>query len=89
MCEFDFFSVQATSNSIKALMRVGTFSRDAIQTSVNYYGRFPKTTYTVSIGYIDVMGIGHQQARERADELVGMLPKIEGVNYQIKFWPVD
>jgi hypothetical protein len=90
MCEFDFYSVQAISSSIRSLMRVGTFKRDAIKTTVYYgSGRFPKQTHTASIGYVDVMGIGHLEARRRADELVRMLPVVEGVTYHVRFYPVD
>ena len=90
MCEFDFYSVQAISSSIRSLMKIGTIERRFIKTTVYYgSGRFPKQTHSVSLGYVDVMGIGHLEARKRADELVSMLPKIDGVTYHVRFYPVD
>ena len=85
MCDFDFFVVKAYSSSIRSLMRVGTFERKAISSRVTYGKRFPETTHSVSIGYVDVMNIGHNEARRRVDELVSMLPPIDGVKYHIEF----
>lgn len=42
MCDFDFFSVEATSNSIRALMKIGNLKRESIKTRLIYGGRFPK-----------------------------------------------
>jgi len=89
MCEFDFYSVQAISSSIRSLMKTGTFKRDAIKSTVYYSGKYPKQTHTASIGYVGVMGIGHLEARKRADELVSMLPQIDGVTYHVRFFPID
>lgn len=89
MCDFDFFVVKAYSSSIRSLMKIGTFQRKAISSRVTYGKRFPETTHSVSIGYVDVMNIGHVEARKRANELMGMLPKVDGVKYTIEFYPVD
>jgi hypothetical protein len=85
MNDFDFYVVKAYSPSIRSLMKVGTFERDAIKSNTDWSGRFPKTTYDVNLGYVGVMGIGHLEARKRADELVSMLPNIDRVNYHIEF----
>jgi hypothetical protein len=89
MNDFDFYSVSAVSNSIKSLMKVGKFERKSIKSNIQWGGKFPKTTHSVNIGYIDVMNIGHSEASLRADELVNSLPKIDGVVYHIKFHAVD
>ena len=85
MNDFDFYIVKAYSPSIRSLMKVGTFERTAIKSNTDWSGRFPKTTYDVNLGYVDVMGIGHLEARKRADEMVGILPNIDRVKYHIEF----
>jgi hypothetical protein len=88
-CQFDFFVVKAYSSSIRSLMQVGSFRREAIQSRLTYGGRWPQTTHHASIGYIDVAEIGHVEVRKRAEELRNMLPVVEGVRYSIEFYPVD
>jgi hypothetical protein len=85
MNDFDFYVVKAFSTSIRSLMKVGTFERKAISSFTDWNGRFPKITHSVNLGYVDVMNIGHSEARKRADELVSMLPQIDGVKYHIEF----
>jgi hypothetical protein len=85
MNDFDFYVVKAFSTSIRSLMRVDGVKRDGIKSSTDWSGRFPKKTYDVNLGYVDVMGIGHLEARRRADEMVRMLPTVVGVKYHIQF----
>jgi hypothetical protein len=90
MCEYDFFSVQAISSSIRSLMQIETIKRGDIKSHKYYTNeRFPKVTHTASVAFVPVMGIGHLNARERVDELVSKLPSIAGVTYHVRFFPVD
>jgi hypothetical protein len=85
MNDFDFYIVKAYSPSIRSLMKVDKVERNSIKSNTDWSGRFPKTTYDVNLGYVDVMGVGHLEARKRADEMVGMLPNIDRVKYHIEF----
>ena len=91
MNDFDFFSVSASSNSIKALMKLPNVKRGNIQSRVYYGGKFPKTFYKTELAFFDVMEYGHYTARKRADEYVNQLVsnKPENVILSTKFHPVD
>lgn len=89
MNDFDFYSVEAHSNSKRELYKVGSFKKDSVKTHTDWRGRFPKKSYSVTIGYVDVMNIGHMEARKRADEMVSMLPEVGGVKYHVRFFPRD
>lgn len=90
MNSFDFYCVEAGSGSIKSLMKVPGVKRSDIKTHVYYTNnRFPAKSYTVSVGFMSVMGIGHIEARKRVDGLVAGLPTIPGVKYHTRFFPVD
>jgi hypothetical protein len=89
MNDFDFYSVEAHSSSKRDLYQVGSFKKDSVKSSTDWRGRFPVTSYSVTIGYVDVMNIGHVEASKRADELKRMLPEISGVKYYVRFFPRD
>jgi len=88
MNQFDFFYVQAYSNSIRRLTSSG-ISRDKIQTETDWNTRFPTKRHTASIHYVDVMNIGHDEARNLAIEYIKELPTVDGVKYTLRFQPVD
>lgn len=88
MNQFDFFYIQAYSQSIRRLTSMG-ISRDKIQTETNWNTRFPTKLHTASLHYIDVMNIGHDEARNLAIEYIKELPTVDGVNYTLRFQPVD
>lgn len=92
MNDFDFFSVNASSNRITSLMRLPNVRRGNIETRVyngplGYSYRF----YKVTLEYYDVMEFGHFGARKRANEYVESLlaTKPDDVILSIKFYPVD
>lgn len=89
MNDFDFYSIEAQSSSKRALKQVGTFRPDAIQTQTIYGGRFPRTLHKVTLGYVDVMEIGHYIASKKANEILNSFPRVEGVLYSINFQPRD
>ena len=89
MNDFDFYSIEAQSSSKRALNKIGTFRTDAIRTQIIYGGRFPKTLHKVTLGYVDVMEIGHYIASKKANEILNSFPQIEGVLYSINFQPRD
>lgn len=89
MNDFDFYSIEAQSSSKRALNRVGTFRPDAIRTQLIYGGKFPRTLHKVTLGYVDVMEIGHYIASKKANEILNSFPQIEGVLYSINFQPRD
>jgi hypothetical protein len=89
MNDFDFYSVEAHSTSIRALTKVGCFHRESIKTQIDWSTRFPTHNHHAIIGFVDVNNIGHDEARKRADELVSMLPTIDGVKYYVRFYPSD
>jgi beta-glucosidase/6-phospho-beta-glucosidase/beta-galactosidase len=86
--QFDFFYVQAHSHSIRALTKVG-IPRTKIQTTIDWTRRFPQKNHTASIHYVDVMNIGHDEARKLAQQHITTLPNVEGVKYYLRFHPVD
>jgi hypothetical protein len=92
MNDFDFFTVSASSSSIKALMKLPNVKREKIETRVYYGGgRFPKTFYKVNLKFFDVMEFGHFGARQRANEYVEavLATKPAEVILSVKFQPVD
>jgi hypothetical protein len=91
MNDFDFFSVSASSSSIKALMKLPNTRRENIQTRVYYGGRFPKTFYKTTLAFFDVMEVGHYSARKMADEFVSKIvaTKPDNVILSVQFQPVD
>jgi hypothetical protein len=92
MNDFEFFSVSASSSSIKALMKLPNVKREKIESRVYYGdGRFPKSFYKVHLKFFDVMEFGHYGARRRADEFVNgiVADKPDNVILSIKFEPRD
>ncbi len=91
MNDFDFFSVSASSSSIKSLMKLPNVRRENIQTRVFYGSKYPTSIYKVDIAFFDVMEFGHFGARKRANELVETLvaTKPDNVILSTKFYPVD
>ena len=92
MNDFDFFSVSASSSSIRSLMKLPNVKREKIETRV-YYGssRFPKKLYKVNLKFFDVMEFGHFGARQRANKYVEtvLATKPAEVILSVKFYPVD
>ena len=70
MNDFDFFTVSASSSSIRSLMKLPNVKRENIQTRVYYGDRFPKSFYKVHLKFFDVMEVGHYTARQMADEFM-------------------
>ena len=91
MNDFDFFSVCASSNSIKALMKLPNVKRENIQSRVYYGGKFPRTFYKTTLAFFDVMEVGHYSARKLADEFIDKIlgNKPENVILSVSFQPVD
>lgn len=92
MNDFDFFTVNASSSSIRSLMKLPNVRRDSIEERVYYgNGKFPTRLYKVTLAFFDVMEFGHFGARERADKYVNELvsTKPENVILSTKFFPVD
>jgi len=91
MNDFDFFSVSASSSSIKSLMKLPNVKRENIQGRVFYGSKYPTSIYKVDMAFFDVMEFGHFGARERANKLVETLVanKPENVILSTKFYPVD
>jgi hypothetical protein len=91
MNDFDFFSVSASSSSIRSLMKLPNVRRENIQSRVYYGGRFPKTFYKTTLAFFDVMEVGHYSARKLADEFIDKIlgTKPENVILSVSFQPVD
>lgn len=92
MNDFDFFSVNASSNRITSLMKLPNVKRSNIEHRVYYgSGKFPTHIYKVTLEFYDVMEFGHFGAKKRANEYVEALlaKKPENVILSIKFHPVD
>ena len=91
MNQFDFFVVKAHSNRIRPLMKLNV-QRKHIDTRVHYGGRFPTKSHSVSLATVDVVEIGHNTAREVAENILNGYVKRglpEGVKLSIQFYPVD
>jgi hypothetical protein len=91
MNNFDFFTVSASSSSIKSLMKLPNVKRENIQTRVYYGDRFPKSFYKVPLKFFDVMEVGHYSARKMADEFVSKIvaEKPDNVILSVSFEPRD
>ena len=90
MNDFDFFTVNASSNRITSLMKLPNVKRSNIEHRVYYGdGKFPTHFYKVTLGYYDVMEFGHFGARERANEHIEALlaTKPDNVILSLKFYP--
>lgn len=62
MNDFDFFYIEAHSDSIRQMKSAG-IPRTKIDTHTQWGGRFPTKSYTAFLKSFDVMGVGHQRAR--------------------------
>lgn len=99
MNDFDFFTVEASSNRITPLMKLRKFrnfpnvKRSDIEHRVYYdaTSKFPKNLYKLTLGYYDVMEFGHFGARERANEHIESMlaTNPDNVMVSLKFWPRD
>lgn len=93
MNDFDFFTVNASSNRITSLMKLPNVKRSNIEHRVYYdaTSKFPKHFYKVTLGYYDVMEFGHFGARERANKHIEAIlaTKPDNVIMSLKFYPRD
>ncbi len=92
MNDFDFFTVSASSTSIRALMKLPNVKREKIETRVYYSGNgYSSKFYKVALKFFDVMEVGHYAARQMADKFVDTIlaDKPENVILSVKFQPVD
>jgi hypothetical protein len=91
MNDFDFFTVSASSSSIRALLKLPNVKRESIETRVYYGGKFPKSFYKVHLKFFDVMEVGHYVARGMADKFVDTIlaDKPENVILSVSFEPRD
>ena len=91
MNDFDFFSVSASSSSIRSLMKLPNVKRESIETRVYYGGKFPKSFYKVHLKFFDVMEVGHYTARQMADEFMNKIvaTKPDNVILSRSFEPRD
>jgi hypothetical protein len=91
MNDFDFFSVSASSSSIRSLMKLPNVKREKIETRVYYGGRYPVNIYKIELAFFDVMEVGHYVARQMADKFVDKIiaTKPADVILSVKFQPVD
>jgi hypothetical protein len=91
MNDFDFFTVNASSNRITSLMKLPNVKRENIQTRVYYGGRYPVNIYKIELAFFDVMEVGHYVARQMADKFVDKIiaTKPADVILSVKFQPVD
>jgi hypothetical protein len=91
MNDFDFFTVSASSSSIRALLKLPNVKRESIETRIYYGGKFPKSFYKVHLKFFDVMEVGHYVARQMADKFVDTIlaDKPENVILSVSFEPRD
>ena len=91
MNDFDFFSVSASSSSIRSLMKLPNVKREKIETRGYYGGRDPANIYKIELAFFDVMEVGHYVARQMADKFVDKIiaTKPADVILSVKFQPVD
>jgi alkyl sulfatase BDS1-like metallo-beta-lactamase superfamily hydrolase len=92
MNDFDFFTVNASSNRITSLLKLPNVKRSDIEHRVYYgSGKFPTHIYKVTLGYYDVMEFGHFGAKERANQHIEALlaTKPDNVLFSLKFHPRD
>ena len=83
MNEYDFYSIEVSSPSKKLLKLVGQFN---ISERVDRSGRFPKSTYYGTIGYVDVKT---PNSKEIVDDIVKSIVKVDGVNINVRYWARD
>lgn len=84
MNEYDFYSIEVSSVSKRLLKKVGNFNN--ISESVDRSGRFPKSTYRATIGYVDVKT---PNSKEIVDDIVKSIVKVDGVNICVRYWTRD
>jgi hypothetical protein len=92
MNDFDFFTVSASSSSIRSLMKLPNVKREKIETRVYSSGRGYKAYfYKVHLKFFDVMEVGHYAARQMADKFVDTIlaDKPENVILSVSFEPRD
>jgi hypothetical protein len=92
MNDFDFFTVSASSSSIKALMKLPNVKRENIETRMYSSGRGYKAYfYKVHLKFFDVMEVGHYAARGMADEFMNKIvaTKPDNVILSRSFEPRD
>ena len=91
MNDFDFFTVSASSTSIRSLMKLPNVKRENIETRVYYGGKFPKSFYKVHLKFFDVMEVGHYAAKGMADEFMNKIvaTKPDNVILSRSFEPRD
>ena len=91
MNDFDFFTVSASSSSIRSLMKLPNVKRENIQSTIYYSGKYPKSFYKVHLKFFDVMEVGHYAARGMADEFVNEIvaTKPAEVILSVSFEPRD
>jgi hypothetical protein len=92
MNDFDFFTVSASSSSIRSLMKLPNVKRENIQTRVYYSGRgYSANFYKVHLKFFDVMEVGHYTARQMADEFMNKIvaTKPDNVILSRNFEPRD
>jgi alkyl sulfatase BDS1-like metallo-beta-lactamase superfamily hydrolase len=87
MNDFDFFTVSASSSSIRSLMQLPNVKRENIETRVYYGGKYPKSFYKVHLKFFDAMEVGHYVARQMADKFVNGIvgTKPDNVILSVKF----
>jgi hypothetical protein len=95
MNDFDFFTVSASSTSIRSLMKLPNVKRERIHTKVYHKTiggrRYRAYLYMVNLAYFDVMEVGHYSARKMADEFVNKIvgTKSHNVILSVSFQPMD
>ena len=92
MNDFDFFTVSASSSSIRALMKLPNVKREKIETRVYYSGLgYSSKFYKVALKFFDVMEVGHYTARRMADEFMNKIvaTKPDNVILSVSFEPRD
>jgi hypothetical protein len=92
MNDFDFFTVSASSSSIRALLKLPNVKREKIETRVYYSGNgYSSKFYKVHLKFFDVMEVGHYTARGMADEFMNKIvaTKPDNVILSRSFEPRD
>ena len=92
MNDFDFFTVNASSNRITSLMKLPNVKRSNIEHRVHYgSGKYPTHIYKVTLAYYDVMEFGHYGAKKLANDYRESLlaTKPDNVILSLKFYPRD
>ena len=88
--QFDFFTVQLNSKSIRALLQFPGVNRSSIRSRVDRSGRFPRNIHEVTLKYFSVNDYGsHGKTREVVEQFLQTLPSSSDVMVSAKFYPVD